>query len=257
MVSRDIPSPRGVFAEAGIDLPPLWLVGTFEQRRRPLWVFLVEEGPALDWWRRVRAVHERTGWWPVLVGSIHNLNIEEWGTPDEYGHDEADAVGAEVVAQAIAKDFDEVLEPWPEPEPKPKPTARGRRKPAEPVVPMTERDLVGQAGTDDLVALVPAAAGYEVPGLVGWWGATNYNLRGADHVTVLHEWHRRWGAELVALGESDLELLVSRPPESDDDVRMVARQHYRYAPDKVEEFDSFDDYIARQVRAHVWEFWWD
>lgn len=241
----DAPSPRAAFAGAGVGLPDLWRVGAVG-RRRPVWAFLPADGAMLEWWRQLRMLHDRTGWWPLLLGDPNDWLFDEWS--------DADADGDAEIARGFALDVDarlaQVVADFPSWDGEPP------RGPARPVTSAT-RDDVPLGAAPGLVGLVPAAAGHEVPGLVAWTGAANHRLVGADHVAVLRRWHDRWGAELVGLGQSELDVVVSRPPEDEADVLAVAAEQYRYCPDVVEEDGAIEVFAARQVRGHAWHFWWD
>jgi hypothetical protein len=239
------PSPRAAFAAGGTDLPELWHVGTVGGQR-PVWAFMPDDGATLGWWRRLHALHGDSGWWPLLLGDPGDWLFDEWSDPDADGDAE--------VARGLAMDVDvrlaEVVAEFTSWDGEP---PHGPARPAAP----TTRDDVRLSSGPGLVGLVSAVAGYEVPGLVAWTGAANHRLTGADHVAVLRRWHDRWGAELVGLAQSELEVVVSRPPQDEADVMAVAAEQYRYCPDAVEDDGAIEVFAARQVRGQTWHFWWD
>ena len=238
-------SPRAAFAATGVDLPELWHVGTVGQER-PVWALLPDDGTTLEWWRRLRPLHDRTGWWPLLLGDPGDWIFDEWT--------DADLDGDVEVARGLAMDVDvrliEIVAEFATWDGEPP------HGPARTVAPNTGDDI-RLAATPGVVGLVSAAAGYEVPGLVGWTGAANHRLAGADHVAVLKRWHDRWGADLIGLAQSELEVVVSRPPQDEADITAVAAEQYRYCPDVVEEDGAIEVFAERQVRGHAWHFWWD
>jgi hypothetical protein len=84
---------------------------------------------------------------------------------------------------------------------------------------------------DTVIGLIQARHGWEVPGLLSWSGAVNYDLDGAHHVAVLRWWQERYGAELVTLTRDQIELLVARPPRDPATMVQVAVEMLGYCPD--------------------------
>ena len=85
---------------------------------------------------------------------------------------------------------------------------------ASAVTPNVLEDIEGRLRRDRpyRLALIEAAHGWEVPARLGWSGAVNYDLSGAQHVAVLRRWSQRYGANLLTLGFDTIELVVERPP---------------------------------------------
>jgi hypothetical protein len=61
------------------------------------------------------------------------------------------------------------------------------------------------------IVLLPAAAADEVPAYLGFHGASGPGGH-AGLVAILRRWHRDFGAELMASGETMLHMRVTRPP---------------------------------------------
>jgi hypothetical protein len=109
-----------------------------------------------------------------------------------------------------------------------------------------------------VVGLVPAAAGWEVPALLSWEGAANYEITPAEHLCVLRWWEHRYGAELVALGFDTLELAVARPPRTAHEVVRAAREMYAYCPDTVDQgWGTLEGLCRHMAAGRSWSFWWD
>jgi hypothetical protein len=74
-----------------------------------------------------------------------------------------------------------------------------------------------------VIGLIPARHGWEVPGLLSWSGAVNYDLDGAHHVAVLRHW-----------------------------------QELGYCPDLDVQGTGMVAVLANEVVPHRrWSFWWD
>ncbi|RBY80922.1 hypothetical protein DQ238_07755 [Geodermatophilus sp. TF02-6] len=112
--------------------------------------------------------------------------------------------------------------------------------------------------------LVPARRPADTLAQLGWHGACNWFLTGADVAGVLRSWEDRFGAYVVAVGFAELDLVVTRPPQDAEQSRVLAHEHIAFCPDNFSPQDSFDaapldpeEYAARLHTAQVWHFWWD
>ena len=210
----------------------------------------------VGWWHRLRAEHARSGLWPVLLGDeLGDLSAAL--TPESRdGYDDA----AEL-RRAEAMSLDELQ------------TLRRTRYGSDgdffahlevafdrpPGAVRRHAATFSSASADGLVALVPAAAGWQVPVVLGWEGGVNYDLEPVDHGVVLRDWHERFGVELVGLSTDQvLEVLVRRPPTDPADAIAVARELYLYCPDLVDQGEGTLTALAQdQVGSESWQFWWD
>ncbi|MBO0922126.1 DUF4253 domain-containing protein [Cellulomonas sp. zg-ZUI222] len=210
----------------------------------------------LPWWHRLRADHGSTGLWPVLLGPdlgdlAAALTPETRGDYDDAAQvrratamtlRELQALRVERAARFGGAEDDDQDDADDEPD-------VVRRHP--PRFSVTEED--------GLVALVPAAHGWQVPVVLGWEGGVNYDLEPVDHGVVLRDWQERFGAELVALSDGQvLEVLVHRPPTTPGEALAVAREQYDYCPDLVDQGVGDLQTLAREhAGAEAWSFWWD
>lgn len=256
----DVPqteSPVQRLRAAGVDVPPLTALGRTGDGT-VLWGFAAGSDELERWWRRLRTVHAQTGVWPVLLGPADELGE----THDLHGERDGRAElarSADLEAEhLLTRLADETGSP------------SGNKPPMGPDEPDDERSADEQPGEADdepfvrgaqepgLVGLVEATAGWQVPALLSWDGAANYDLGGAEHAAVLRRWAQRWGAELVTLSFDTMELLVARPPADDAEAALVAMEQYAYCPDIVDQgVGSLAALAVRQVRAPSWLFWWD
>ncbi|MBV9993451.1 MAG: DUF4253 domain-containing protein [Alphaproteobacteria bacterium] len=104
------------------------------------------------------------------------------------------------------------------------------------------------------IVLLPAGDWTEAPALLNW-GGWNGCPPPEYHVAALRSWRQRYGAELVGMGGDALNLTVARRPLSRDEALALAREHYLYCSDAV-------DQTLRPLALHLmsddwWSFWWD
>lgn len=107
-----------------------------------------------------------------------------------------------------------------------------------------------------LVSVVdPAACLAEL----GWSGAMNAGMLGADARVVLKSWQTRFGAYVHSAWGGTLRLSVTRPPRTLAEARLVAREHFHFC-----RYDSqfhgtggIAPYVSNLVGLDHWTFWWD
>jgi hypothetical protein len=205
-------------------------------------------------WVRLRAAHEQTGLWPFLVGP--DRKDADRQVISELWYDAATEHDPSAVVRGLALDmqafFTQQKAELEAPDPAAltlDPAARATAD-SEPQFAFTSRDTV--------IGLIPARHGYEVPGLLSWKGAVNYDLDGAHHVAVLRYWQQRYGAELVTLTRDHIELLVARPPRDPATMVRVAYEMLSYCPDVDVLGTGVVAVLANEVVPHRrWSFWWD
>ncbi|MGV8973601.1 MAG: DUF4253 domain-containing protein [Rhodoglobus sp.] len=242
-----------VLADSGVELAGLVCLGV-----TPSGLEIVglpaPAGDLVPLWHRVRALHERSGLWPVLFGpDVGDMCMTLLDAKDDY--DDVD-----VLASVVAMTDSDLAE------------LRARRRagsgtdseaPQFAELPSQMRAAPAHfqvADQDGHVALVPALAGWAVPAILGWSGGVNHEIEPAEHAATLRDWSDRFGAELVSLtgGDQVLELLVAKPPHGPEEALSVAWEQYVYCPDAVDQgVGSVTSLAATQVVSHSWYFWWD
>ncbi len=79
-----------------------------------------------------------------------------------------------------------------------------------------------------------------------------------EHVAVLQEWYRRYGAEIVTSAGDTVEMTVSRLPRSRKAAWTLAFDHYAYCPDLVlQGTQTIARLAAVLLDCDKWYFWWD
>jgi hypothetical protein len=206
-----------------------------------------------DVWRRHARRFDRTGLWPLFSCRPEHLHLDHrdplrYGTPD----------AAEVLGHAwegtrlVSPDGTE----WPHP-----PWPGLAASSGEPSPEVVVRELPWLAG--DLL-LVPATRPADAIARLGWYGAGNWLLEPADVAAVLRSWEDRFGAYVLAAGPADLDLVVTRPPRSTEQCRVLADEHYAFCVDNFypqtlpeQEVISVERYAAALRGTLTWHFWWD
>jgi hypothetical protein len=107
------------------------------------------------------------------------------------------------------------------------------------------------------IVILPVDHGWEVPAHLAW-GGWNENPEPALHVAALKSWHERYGAELVGMSGDVLNLRVTRRPATRDEALELAREHYAYCADIVDQgVETLSALAATTMASDWWYFWWD
>ena len=240
---------RSAFAAAGVSLPQSLRIA-LTRKTCQVYCFDVDSKASIDTWKLLRAVTDKTGWYPLVVHDLHIEEVDE--RPEET--DPADTLqeAGSIDAATWLKQRLDGRQPQ---------SGAGEGKP-EPNTSFTVPidDLTGEPAPDVRILLVPTRNGWEVPAFVPFGGAGGWNdcPQDAAHVAVLKYWFERFGAELVAMSDDVLELQIARPPASDEAAAAIANEQYAYCGDIVEQGVGTVPALAQSIKAcGIWYFWWD
>ncbi len=247
----------------GQELPPGIEPWCTTLRGEQAWRLEVPGGKAaLDTWMSLRDRHDRTGLWPVLLGPdasvvdqltwrVSILAEDRPGIPliDEtppapelfvqWMGDPAEDDYLNDVPRHLAKlEADQDLI-----------RARLAARPLADAVRAVSGERIH-------LALVPAAASWEVPALLSWSGGEGHGISGAEHLSVLHFWQEAYGADLVSLGLETLECLVAEPPEDARGAFELAVQQYAYCPHLMDHLAPAMGALAATLFGRHWIFDW-
>lgn len=107
------------------------------------------------------------------------------------------------------------------------------------------------------IALIPTDDPTAIPAYMQW-GNWNGCPPAAYHVGALRAWRDRYGAELIGLGPDRMDLRVSRRPASREEALELARVHYVYCNDIIDQgVGSYRALAAGLMASDWWCFWWD
>ncbi|MBW8486488.1 DUF4253 domain-containing protein [Actinomadura parmotrematis] len=255
------PPPRGL----ATPLPAgdvVWPDPGYPQRQltlRP--AFWVSDEPVSgELWARLRAEHEHSGLWPLLLdesaqpwaaGQIAPEPVAEIGNYAPIAF--MSEVWAEWAEQVADEDVDD-LAPFGLQCPGPAPRGLALEDPGA-VADRHARVLAGRGLSLGLVAVERSA---DVLTAVGWQGALNHNEWTAPLSAVLRGWEDRFGARVVGLGFNTLELSVAGPPVTAKHALQVAAEHWAFCPDILFQGPGTLAGYAEEIRGRTtWSFWWD
>jgi Domain of unknown function (DUF4253) len=107
------------------------------------------------------------------------------------------------------------------------------------------------------IVTLPTTQSWEVPAWLRW-GNWNGCPPAAYHCAALRDWQARFGAELVAINHDTINIRVKRRPADRAEALALAREHYAYCPDTVDQgMDTIEALAALLLVSDWWFFWWD
>jgi len=241
---------------------------------RPIYEFAGPAGDAaVDLWRALREGTEETGYWPLICGEYEPINDEAFAELlQEAGRDGVVASALATGMNIDVRDWfdqrlrqfeeDQEIEAAEEGEDEPAYSVVGtwpESSDAEPAdsfaIPVVRRD--GQALTAARFLLVPTVRPWQVLAYIpnGGWNACP---QPEEHVAIHRSWHNRFGAEIVGMTQSIIEMRVARPPDTRETATALAWEHYLYCEDIVTQgVGSIADLAAGLLESGTWYFRWD
>lgn len=126
----------------------------------------------------------------------------------------------------------------------------------ERAAPQTQR-LAPRDDESLVFALFGTPRSWEIP-LVLAFGDWNECPAPHVHAAMLKRWGDRYGARLLALAADRVAVEVARRPADREEALALAREHYVYCPDQVEQaFETLEALAASLLVSDGWDFWWD
>jgi hypothetical protein len=271
--------------QAGLDTTSLRLFFTIDEEK--IYRLAVSGGTqAVAIWQQLRDIVPQTDRWPVLLGDMEELeriqeNLEDF--EDQATADllqEAEAIDPLVWLAERHQDLIERLEKARDF------TAPGSEKPASafPVEQLLAQEKAfrgiprgtwpsGDRAAHEFsipfdmsshkplrrvyIGLVPTDIDWQVPAFLKF-GGFNRCPEPSEHVALLRHWEELYDAELVGMTRSVIEMSVARPPTTRKEALELAKQHYLYCPDTVDQgTKTLDALAATLLGGTVWSFWWD
>jgi len=90
------------------------------------------------------------------------------------------------------------------------------------------------------------------------WGGWNECPAAEYHVAAMRGWRDRYGAELVGMSDDTINLRVASRPRTREEALALAREHYIYCADIIDQgFPSYSALAAYLMANDWWYFWWD
>lgn len=107
------------------------------------------------------------------------------------------------------------------------------------------------------LALIPTRLSWQTLAFL-MYGGWHSELDPEHHVALAKRWHKRYGAELVAVMPDTVEMRVMRPPRTHASALRLAWEHYTYCIDVViQGTQTIDALAAGLLNGRSWFFWWD
>jgi hypothetical protein len=234
-----------------LELPPGRVVRS-EHGRPTFW--LSDEPADHAVWARMLADHDRSGYWPLLLGPDDDgrpwteRGVSFDGLTSPVDHD----------AAALLRTWWQRGDPgtdWPG---GPVPTPPYRADPDERAAAVAYSFLAESPATR--LGLVTAASGADALTAAGWRGPARHVRDTAQISAVLRDWERRYGVRVVALdGLATLVLSVAAPPVDREQALRVAAEHVAFCPDAIEgrAGTTLGSHADTLLDAEFWIFWWD
>jgi hypothetical protein len=213
--------------------------------------FSVSRRDAPEWWHRLRAVSDRTGYWPLLIDSPDALSGIDGPPPG--AAERLTAAAAVDIETAVSGTLDSLpedqvaglLADWP-----------------EEICKFVNGPFASVDGPDIsllLVALVPAEHGWQIPAMTGF-GDFNNCPPPAVHSAILRRWHERYGAELTCMTYCGFELILARPPSTRREALALALEYAGYCQDGSDNLygaETVPALAAALLDADCLITWWD
>jgi hypothetical protein len=107
------------------------------------------------------------------------------------------------------------------------------------------------------ILLVRADYAWEVPAKLLYGGWNDCPVPQV-HVGFSKRWFKMHDAELISVGRATIEMIVGKPPTNRDEALDIAREHFVYCPDTVDQgAGNVSSLAAELLNGRVWHFWWD
>ncbi|MGZ3639937.1 MAG: DUF4253 domain-containing protein [Ktedonobacterales bacterium] len=212
---------------------------------------------ALGTWQTLRGLVGEMGRWPVIVGEYGSLDdIADRGVVRRSPH--------EIIDEGLRLDVEQVLRErlegymtaynqslsealprgdWPEPG----------------TIPPAPSELIGEQLERVHIVLLPTVEGWHVPAYLNF-GGWNECPHPPEHVCLLKHWHEHYGADVMGMTATVVEMRVSRPPRDRNSAMTLAVEQRVYCNESIG-YDlvtnTLEDLAARLLDAPHWYFWWD
>ncbi|HEX8034391.1 MAG TPA: DUF4253 domain-containing protein [Ktedonobacterales bacterium] len=244
-----------VLQQHGVDTASLTHIADFENGTA--YRLSVKGVEALGTWQTLRGLVGEMGRWPVIVGEYGSIeDISDRGV--------ARRPPQEIIEEGLHLDFEQVLREnlegymraydqslsealprgeWPEPG----------------AIPAAPSELTGGHLERAHIMLLPTVEGWQAPAYLNF-GGWNDCPNPPEHVCLLKHWQEQYGAEVMGMTDTIIEMRVSRPPRDRNSAMTLAVEHRVYCNESIG-YDlvtnTIEDLAARLLDAPHWYFWWD
>jgi hypothetical protein len=90
------------------------------------------------------------------------------------------------------------------------------------------------------------------------WGGWNACPNPSEHCAIHKYWYEKYGAEVAGITNDVVECIVTKPPLSRVESLELAKEHYLYCADIVDQgVGEILTLAATLMTSRYWYFWWD
>lgn len=221
------------------------------------------------WW----FLHNQTDLIPLILDCLEDAPVghrRPWEEDlDLMGGAIPESNDVEEILRGFWSDPDEAAD-HPSISPSPFTSFPGLSPPLDSALPTSEIANAMMSQSPGWLGLVAADRAADAPLAIGWFGCSDAFTLGdwgrwnpADAMTtLLRSWEDRFGARPVRLGFASMELLVERPPSTEQDALQVAAELWGVADEfhpngEERAVRSVRDIAAAVLSNPIWHFWWD
>ncbi|MFL5628262.1 MAG: DUF4253 domain-containing protein [Ktedonobacteraceae bacterium] len=212
---------------------------------------------AITNWQTLRGLVEVTGYWPVIVSNYENLE-------DIAGRGGKARSPQDIIKEGLRLDVEQVLRQYVE-----QYTSEYNKSLSEVVlrgawpepgeIPPTTSMITGEQFESVNIVLLPTVEGWHVPAYLNF-GNWNWCPAPHEHVCIMKHWHELYGADLMGMIDTTIEVWVRRPPRDRKSALQLAWEQYVYCHETIG-YDlvtnTIEDLAARLLDSPLWYFWWD
>lgn len=226
------------------------------EKLNPIPLIPIEVSKAMEVWESLHKIREKLGYYPVILGSRHSVNVH-WENRED----------TELPQTYLRQATDFPLDIWIETsiqEHLPSRTNHNESglggKSLDSVLPAHTIDLSKMYSVDETktvyIGFFATTNAWEIPAHLGygcWNDCPCPEVQVAFHKT----WFERYHMEPLLMGHDTLVCRLAHPPKSRDEALRLAREHFAYCSDSLNILQTLDALAAHLLNSSVWSFWWD
>ena len=209
---------------------------------------------AIDDWKILRKITDETGFYPIILGESDQL---DFSNPSLMKGDSL-CTNSQLLRKGMSLNPKDLFKEWVEDDPEYYAIEKGEWA-ANPYVKNNIRipyNLVNGKPLKVNILLIPTKKSYEVPSILKF-GGWNYCPFPEEQISILKYWYDKYGAELVAIDNDTIEMIVKKLPTDREEAIKLAKEQIYYCPDRKQDFDTLLKLASSLMVSNYWYFWWD
>jgi hypothetical protein len=212
-----------------------------------VYIYFVAGQKAISSWRELRTNAPGLGYWPLVLGDDRTFEQtkKSFESSAKFAGKRPSPPGATSAQEFFEARAEDLGDEFP-----------AGSWPVKPVPPHAFY-LPSEFDKRTVMGLLPVSHSSQVLQILNY-GGWNACPPVHEHVAVHNYWNERYGAEIVCLSSDILEMQVDRQPASREEALALAREHYLYCNDIVEQgTGTIQELAAGLMASDAWFFWWD